>query len=145
MKIAVNETATTVILANGRLKLDPKGTPKDRKDVPKEVAEHPDVVRFAKLGKISLLSAEGASQRELQENKATAAAKVEEKKAKTPEPKAKVEEKKVEAPKVEETKAETPKVEESKVEEPEAEKDSDDDDESDEKSGRKKKKRGGRR
>ena len=66
MKIAFNETQTTVILNNGRLELHPKGSPgqKDRRQISDSVAELPDVKRFAQLGKISVLPLEEAAKRD---------------------------------------------------------------------------------
>ncbi len=66
MKIAFNETQTTVILNGGRLELQPKGSPgqKDRRQIADSVAELPDVKRFALLGKISVLSLEEAAKRD---------------------------------------------------------------------------------
>ena len=88
-KIAVNNTQTTVILASGRLELAPKGAAnkKDRKEISAELAEHPDVVRFADQMKISLLSMEDAGLKEHKESAKTPAAPV------VPSPESKVEEK----------------------------------------------------
>lgn len=106
MKLVVNETQSTVVLAKGRLRLNPKGTATDRKSVPNDIAGMPDVLRFQKQGKISILGAEAASTRARQENKAAAAKKP----AAAPKPEPKPAPKpapKVEAPK--------PKAEASKL------------------------------
>ena len=69
MKIIFNETQTTMILADGRLHLHPKGAreQRDRRQVTEEIAAHSDVVRFASLGKILVLSVEEAAKREQSE------------------------------------------------------------------------------
>lgn len=74
MKIAFNETQTTVILNGGRLELHPKGSlnQRDRRQISDQVAELPDVKRFALLGKISILSVEEVAKRELTEKQTVA-------------------------------------------------------------------------
>lgn len=56
MKIAYNESLKTVILADGRLKLHPKGSRdgKDRRQIQDHVAERPDVLRFVAKGLITI-------------------------------------------------------------------------------------------
>lgn len=78
MKIAANATRTTTVLAEGRLELAPKGdrAGKDRKEISDELAKHPDIVRFADLGKISLMSLPEAGEEKLRVAAAKAAAPV---------------------------------------------------------------------
>lgn len=77
MKIAFNETQTTVILNGGRLELQPKGAPgqRDRRQIADSVAELPDVRRFVQLGKISILSLEDAAKRDADALRSVAEAK----------------------------------------------------------------------
>ena len=65
MKIIVNKTQSTVVLASGRIVLAPEGMPNDRKEITDEVAALADVQRFAgALKKVSLLSLEASAQRD---------------------------------------------------------------------------------
>jgi len=66
MKIAFNETQTTIILNGGRLELWPRGSQgqRDRRQIDDVVAELPDVKRFRDLGKISILTLEETAKRD---------------------------------------------------------------------------------
>jgi hypothetical protein len=66
MKIAFNETQTTIILNGGRLELWPRGAQgqRDRRQIDDAVAELPDVKRFKDLGKISVLTLEETAKRD---------------------------------------------------------------------------------
>lgn len=57
MKTLTNNTLTTVILASGKLKLEPKGSANDSKAVDEAIIKLPDVQRFISIGKISLVGA----------------------------------------------------------------------------------------
>lgn len=75
MKVIIsNETQTTVCLADGKLRLFPKGSPTntDRKEVSEDIAKLPDVQRFKDQGKIAILSVEDAARKEQQEARASA-------------------------------------------------------------------------
>lgn len=77
MKILFNETQTTVILAGGRLELHPKGvhTKRDRLQIQDRDAVLPDVVRFAQLGKIRILTLEEAAKADVAAKEYAAATK----------------------------------------------------------------------
>jgi len=60
VKFAVNQTSYTLILMGGKIKLYPMGSPGngDRFLIQDRWLTHPDIVKFEKLGKIKLVSAE---------------------------------------------------------------------------------------
>ena len=127
MKVLVNNTATTIVLVGGRVDLSPKGVAgKDRKTVSDDLADHPEIQRFAQLGKIGILSLDEAAQKDNREAVAKtvkAAAPVA-----PPAPPVKKEEPKPEPPKEEPKVTPEPPKEEPKpeVEEKEEEEDASD-------------------
>jgi hypothetical protein len=60
VKFAVNQTSYMLILMSGKIKLYPMGSPgnRDRFLIQDRWLAHPDIVKFEKLGKIKLVSAE---------------------------------------------------------------------------------------